>query len=52
MVTDLADRGRWCALDSIKAAPRLLKIPLDARTTAYIGRHVHWYLSLRRVLAG
>ena len=49
MVTELAHRGRWCALDSLKAARNST---LGARMAAQIGRYVTCRVSLRRVLAG
>ncbi len=49
MVTELAARERWCALDSIKAAQNPT---LGARITAQIGRYVTWHVSLWRGLAG
>ena len=48
MVTEVADPGRWCALDSIKAAQNSA---LRARTAAHTGRYVHRHVSVWRGLA-
>ena len=43
MVAESADRGRWCALDSIKAAQNSA---LGALPCSWFGRYVTWCVSL------